>query len=624
MKKPAFILIGMIALLGVAVAGTVTNTGQTVTGGTYTGATITGPTINGTSSLGGAFSVTGTLTASGSGAINATQLGGVPSGSYALTSGSTATSGSAAVSGSAVNSGSAANAGQLGGHSSSFFAPATTGSTGLLQANGGGGFTNITLGSGLSITSGTINAAASGTDARIIGTGTITVNSNGTLGSAAFTASSAYAPTTSGTTLLIGNGSGGSTAIATDVDLTITSGTLIHSMPATGLPDSSGTLSSLQGNTLLVPSAGPSANRTLTLPLASTVPQGRPVWFVDTGGFMPSGTGAGTAEGYTFVPSGTNTINGGTSGVYIGPGKYSYSLFFSDGSNSWINVAPNGIRDSQGGAFFNVPTIRAPNDPKTGFGFSDGTNSPALSMIWNNTLGFTFTSAGGFGHIGATPTGATNYSGSYPSGGFGSNGIAINIGGAQDAVGWSSGTADQTVRLIQHGYSAMTVAMNPTTIFSGTAVSYQASTQAYFGDVLTPGAVTNVGIGKIPTVGIALDVTGAIQGDTSLTLTGTASANIGGTLIVGGGSTLKKLLSATTTFTGTISGTSTLTVPVSVAGSGTNDSVELGWSGALPAGIVVQQAYVSTSGTVSVILYNTTAATGTTATLTVRTTVLQF
>jgi hypothetical protein len=52
----------------------------------------------------------------------------------------------------------------------------------------------------------------------------------------------------------------------------------------------------------------------------------------------------------------------------------------------------------------------------------------------------------------------------------------------------------------------------------------------------------------------------------------------------------------------------TATVTVTGASASANSVVLLGWSAALPAGIVVAQAWVSAANTVSIRFYNYTAA----------------
>lgn len=130
------------------------------------------------------------------------------------------------------------------------YAPATTGSS-ILYANGSGGFSNVTVGSGLSFSAGTLVSTSSGgsvttvsvvsanglagTVANASSTPAITLSTsitgllkgNGTAISAA-TAGTDYAAATTGTNaqLLANNGSGGFSNVTVGSGLTLTSGTL--------------------------------------------------------------------------------------------------------------------------------------------------------------------------------------------------------------------------------------------------------------------------------------------------------------------------------------------------------------------------------------------------------------
>jgi hypothetical protein len=130
------------------------------------------------------------------------------------------------------------------------YAPATTGSS-ILYANGSGGFSSVTVGSGLSFSAGTLASTSSGgsvttvsvvsanglagTVANASSTPAITLSTsitgllkgNGTAISAA-TAGTDYAAATTGTNtqLLANNGSGGFSNVTVGSGLTLTSGTL--------------------------------------------------------------------------------------------------------------------------------------------------------------------------------------------------------------------------------------------------------------------------------------------------------------------------------------------------------------------------------------------------------------
>ena len=148
------------------------------------------------------------------------------------------------------------------------YAPATTGSS-ILYANGSGGFSSVTVGSGLSFSAGTLASTASGgtvtsvsvvsanglagTVANASSTPAITLSTsitgllkgNGTAISAA-TSGTDYAPATSGSSILYGNGSGGFSNVTIGSNLTFASGTLSATggggmtYPGAGIPNSTG------------------------------------------------------------------------------------------------------------------------------------------------------------------------------------------------------------------------------------------------------------------------------------------------------------------------------------------------------------------------------------------------
>jgi hypothetical protein len=148
------------------------------------------------------------------------------------------------------------------------YAPATTGSS-ILYANGSGGFSSVTVGTGLSFSAGTLASTASGGTvtsvsvvsanglAGTVATSTTTpaitlstsitglLKGNGTAISAA-TAGTDYAPATSGSSILYGNGSGGFSNVTIGSNLTFASGTLSATggggmtYPGAGIPNSTG------------------------------------------------------------------------------------------------------------------------------------------------------------------------------------------------------------------------------------------------------------------------------------------------------------------------------------------------------------------------------------------------
>jgi hypothetical protein len=160
-------------------------------------------------------------------------------------------------------------------------APATTGSS-ILYANGSGGFSNVTVGTGLTFVSGTLAASSSGTVTSVsvatangfAGTSsggstpaltlstTVTglLKGNGTAISAAVSGTD-YAPATTGTSILKGNGSGGfSNAVSnTDYQSVITTtgilkgagaGSIIAAVVGTDYAPATTGSSILKGNSL--------------------------------------------------------------------------------------------------------------------------------------------------------------------------------------------------------------------------------------------------------------------------------------------------------------------------------------------------------------------------------------
>ena len=140
------------------------------------------------------------------------------------------------------------------------YAPATSGSS-ILSGNAAGGFSNVTVGAGLSFSAGTLSATTAGTvssvglsmpsgfsvaGSPVTNSGTIAVTTalSGILkgtGSGFTTATSGtdYAPATSGTNLLYGNGAGGFSSATVGTGLSFVAGVLSCTV--------SGTVTSVSG-----------------------------------------------------------------------------------------------------------------------------------------------------------------------------------------------------------------------------------------------------------------------------------------------------------------------------------------------------------------------------------------
>jgi trimeric autotransporter adhesin len=150
------------------------------------------------------------------------------------------------------------------------YAPATSGSS-ILYGNSSGGFNNVTVGSGLSFSAGTLSATGGGGSGTVTSVSVVSANGfagtvatatttpaitlttsitgllkgNGTAISAA-TSGTDYAPATSGSAILYGNGSGGFSSVTIGTNLSFTGGTLNATggggmtYPAAGIANSTG------------------------------------------------------------------------------------------------------------------------------------------------------------------------------------------------------------------------------------------------------------------------------------------------------------------------------------------------------------------------------------------------
>jgi hypothetical protein len=249
---------------------------------TITGGTINGTTIGAVNPAAGRFSTltAGTLTGllkGSTGVVSAatanTDYLTPPSGTAILKANSggalaNATSGvdyAPATSGTSILKGNGSG-GFTNAASGTDYAPATSG-TSILYGNGSGGFSNVTVGSGLQFSGGTLASISgggsvttvsvvsangfAGTVADASSTPAITLSTsvtgllkgNGTAISAA-TSGTDYAPATSGTSILYGDGAGGFSNVTVGTNLTFAGGTLAADStmvyPGAGIPNSTG------------------------------------------------------------------------------------------------------------------------------------------------------------------------------------------------------------------------------------------------------------------------------------------------------------------------------------------------------------------------------------------------
>ena len=211
------------------------------------------------------------------------------------------------------------------------YAPPTSG-TSILYGNGAGGFSNVTIGSGLNFATGTLTATGSGgsvtsvsvvsgngfagTVANASTTPAITLSTtisgvlkgNGTAIQAA-TSGLDYAPATSGSSILYGNGSGGFSNVTVGSGLNFSGGTLT----ATG---GTGTVTQVAqtftGGLISVSGSPINTSGTLALTVAGT--SGRIPYFTSTNAWASPGTLASGAlvigGGAGVAPSTTTTGTG--------------------------------------------------------------------------------------------------------------------------------------------------------------------------------------------------------------------------------------------------------------------------------------------------------------------------
>jgi len=258
------------------------NTFNSKGSGTVTAVSVTSANgLAGTSSGGATPALTLSTTVTGVLKGNGTAISAAVSGTdYAP-----ATSGTSILKGSGTGGFSAATSG-------TDYAPATSGSS-ILYGNGSGGFSNVTVGSGLSFAAGTLSATGGGGSGTVTSVSVVSANGlagtvanatttpaitlstsvtgllkgNGTAISAA-TSGTDYAPATSGSSILYGNGAGGSSNVTVGSGLSFSAGTLSVTGP-TGYPGAGVAVStgSAWGTSLTAPSGalvGTTDTQTLT------------------------------------------------------------------------------------------------------------------------------------------------------------------------------------------------------------------------------------------------------------------------------------------------------------------------------------------------------------------------
>ncbi len=277
-------------------------------------------------------------------------------------------------------------------------APATSG-TSILYGNGFGGFSNVTVGTGLSFTGGTLTATSTGSVTAVTGTAPI-VSSGGTtpaisipkattlvdgyLASTDWATFNNKAPATSGASILYGNGSGGFNNVTVGSGISFAGGTL----SATG---SGGTVTAVS-----VTSANGFAG-------------------TSSGGSTPALTLTTSVTGV--LKGNGSAISAATSGVDYAPATSGLSLLYGNGAGGFSSATiGTGLSFSTG-----TLTNTAPDQvvSLTGAGTTVVTGTyPSFTITSNDTYSGTVTSVSGTGTVnGITLTGTVTSSGSLALGG---------------------------------------------------------------------------------------------------------------------------------------------------------------------------------------------------------------
>ena len=425
------------------------------------------------------------------------------------------------------------------------YAPPTSG-TSILYGNGAGGFSNVTVGTGLTFTGGTLAS----TDVQTIsiassngfaGTSSgglnpvLTLNTtvtgilkgNGTAISAAVSGTD-YAPATSGTSILYGNGAGGFSNVTIGSGVTFSAGTL----SATG---SGGTITSIS--------------------------------VVSANGFAGTSSG-GTTPALTLSTSITGVLYGNGTAISAATGSQIVSVIGTIAVTNATNAT-----NLLGGATGSIPYQSATNT--TTF-LAAGSNGQIIRQVggvptWGTDYTGTVTSVSGSGTVnGITLTGTVTSSGS------------LTLGGTLSGIGNS--------QLTNSTISGVALGGNLFNLTAGTGVSFSTGT-TYNGSA----AITINATGSGGTV-TSVSGTGSVNG---ITLTGTVTSS--GSLTLGGtlsGISNSQLTNSSVTFNG---------VSVALGASGT---ITANTTNALTIGTGLSGGSFNGSSAVTIALANTTVSAG--------------
>jgi len=245
------------------------------------------------------------------------------------------------------------------------YAPATSGSS-LLYGNSAGGFSNVTIGSNLTFSAGTLNANATVssvglslpsiftvTNSPVVSTGTLTATlatqtantvfagpTTGTAAAPTFRALVAgdipalsYAPATSGTSILYGNGSGGFSNVTVGTGLSFSAGTL--SSTASGGTVTSVSVVSANGFAGTVATATSTPAITLTTSITGLLKgNGTAISAATSGTDYSAGTSA-LATGIVKSTTSTGALSIAVSGTDYAPATSGSAILKGNGSGGF-------------------------------------------------------------------------------------------------------------------------------------------------------------------------------------------------------------------------------------------------------------------------------------------------